>query len=132
MKEHHLTSNMRNSTEIHKLVEATKEVLKDKQTVFIHPKDSKIGDESRKKQENEEVSEEKDISKKQTKQESQEELENKRKLVENHSDYKMENRGENKKVQEKTLLLMNLKLKQNMKVKGSQKKKKRRIRKGAG
>ena len=96
MKEHHLTSNMRNSTEIHKLVEATKEVLKDKQTVFIHPKDSKIGDESRKKQENEEVSEEKDISKKQTKQESQEELENKRKLVENHSDYKMENRGENK------------------------------------
>ena len=96
MKEHHLTSNMRNSTEIHKLVEATKEVLKDKQTVFIHPKDSKIGDESRKKQENEEVSEEKDISKKQTKKESQEELENKRKLVENHSDYKMENRGENK------------------------------------
>ena len=96
MKQHHLTSNMRNSTEIHKLVEATKEVLKDKQTVFIHPKDSKIGDESRKKQENEEVSEEKDISKKQTKQESQEELENKRKLVENHSDYKMENRGENK------------------------------------
>ena len=45
MKEHFLKSNMRNSIEIHKLVEATKEILKDKQTVFIHPKDSKIGDE---------------------------------------------------------------------------------------
>ena len=42
MKTHHLTLNMRNSMEIHELVEATKEILKEENTVFIHPKDRKI------------------------------------------------------------------------------------------
>ena len=38
MKLYYLASNMRNSKQIHNLIEATKEVLKEKQTVFIHPK----------------------------------------------------------------------------------------------
>ena len=63
MIEHYLTSNMRNSEEIHKLVEATKEVLKEKQTVFIHPKHSKIVDES---EENEEDSTEMDLDEAET------------------------------------------------------------------
>ena len=41
MKTYDLTLNMRNSLEIHQLVEATKEVLKEEKTVFIHPKGSK-------------------------------------------------------------------------------------------
>ena len=51
MKLYYLTSNMRNSKQIHKLIETTKEVLKEKQTVFIHPKDSKIGDENEERKE---------------------------------------------------------------------------------
>ena len=38
MKLYYLASNMRNSKQIHNLIEATKEVLEEKQTVFIHPK----------------------------------------------------------------------------------------------
>ena len=41
MKTYDLTLNMRNSIEIHEMVEATKEVLKEEKTVFIHPKGSK-------------------------------------------------------------------------------------------
>ena len=41
MKTYELTLNMRNSIEIHEMVEATKEVLKEEKTVFIHPKGSK-------------------------------------------------------------------------------------------
>ena len=41
MKIYDLTLNMRNSIEIHQMVEATKEVLKEEKTVFIHPKGSK-------------------------------------------------------------------------------------------
>ena len=75
MKLYYLASNMRNSKQIHKLIEATKEVLKEKQTVFIHPKDTKIGDENEERkekktsnksgetQENVESSEESSISK---------------------------------------------------------------------
>ena len=44
MKKHHLTLNMRNSMEINELVEATKEVLSEEKTVFIHPKCSKASD----------------------------------------------------------------------------------------
>ena len=51
MKLYYLTSNMRNSKQIHELVEATKKVLKEKQTVFIHPKDRKIGDENEERKE---------------------------------------------------------------------------------
>ena len=51
MKVHHLQLNLRNSQEIHKLVEATKVLLKEKQTVFIDSKDSKIGDESEERKE---------------------------------------------------------------------------------
>ena len=51
MKEHYLTSNMRNSKEIHELVEATKEVLKEKQTVFFHPADKELSDESEERKE---------------------------------------------------------------------------------
>ena len=51
MIEHYLAWNMRNSKEIHELVEATKEVLKEKQIVFIDSKDSKIGDESEERKE---------------------------------------------------------------------------------
>ena len=76
MKEYYLKSNMRNSIEIHELVEATKEVLKDKQTVFIHPKDSKTGGKSERNQETEERPEEISISKKESsKHGNQEELE---------------------------------------------------------
>ena len=39
-----LTWNMRNSIEIHNLIEATKMVLSRAKTDFIHPKDSKTGD----------------------------------------------------------------------------------------
>ena len=97
MKEYHLKSNMRNSIEIHELVEATKEVLKDKQTIFIHPEDSKIGDERGRKQENKEGSEESSVFKK----ENQEKLEvepiceTNRQSIENHSNCKIGNRGEN-------------------------------------
>ena len=85
MKEHFLKSNMRNSKEIHKLVEATKELLKDKQTVFIHAKDNKVGDESEKREESktsnkseewQESSEENSISKEEiSKHEENQELE---------------------------------------------------------
>ena len=51
MKVHHLQLNLRNSQEIHELVEATKVLLKEKQTVFIDSKDSKIGDESEERKE---------------------------------------------------------------------------------
>ena len=40
MKTYDLTLNMRNSIEIHQMVETTKEVLKEEKTVFIHPKGS--------------------------------------------------------------------------------------------
>ena len=46
MKTHHLTLNMRNSIEIHELVEATKEVLKEEMTFFVHPEDSETSYES--------------------------------------------------------------------------------------
>ena len=46
MKTYDLTLNMRNSLEIHQLVEATKEVLKEEKTVFIHRKGSKRSDQS--------------------------------------------------------------------------------------
>ena len=76
MKEYYLKSNRRNSIEIHELAEATKEVLKDKQTVFIHPKDSKTGGKSERNQETEERPEEISISKKESsKHGNQEELE---------------------------------------------------------
>ena len=52
MKLYYLASNMRNSKQIHELVEATKKVLKEKQTVFIHPRDSKLGDENEERKEN--------------------------------------------------------------------------------
>ena len=51
MKLYYLGSNMRNSKQIYKLIEATKEVLKEKQTVFNHPKNSKIGDENEEREE---------------------------------------------------------------------------------
>ena len=41
MATHYLTWNMRNSVEIHQLVETTKEVLKGEKTIFTNPKDSK-------------------------------------------------------------------------------------------
>ena len=44
MATHHLALNMRNSIEIHELVEATKKVLSEEKTVFIHPEDNKISD----------------------------------------------------------------------------------------
>ena len=46
MKTHHLTLNMRNSIEIHELVEVTKEILKEEMTFFVHPEDSETNDES--------------------------------------------------------------------------------------
>ena len=47
MTAHHLTLNMRNSIEIHELVEATKEVLKEEKTFFFaHPEDIESSDES--------------------------------------------------------------------------------------
>ena len=46
METHHLKLNMRNSIEIHELVEATKEVLKEKMTFFVHPEDSETSYES--------------------------------------------------------------------------------------
>ena len=51
MTVHHLQLNLRNSQEIHELVEATKVLLKEKQIVFIDSKDSKIGDESEERKE---------------------------------------------------------------------------------
>ena len=69
MTTHHLTLNVRNSKEIHELVEATKEVLKEKQTVFIDSKDSEIGDET------EERKESKTSNKREENQESKESLE---------------------------------------------------------
>ena len=44
MTTHYLTWNMRNSVEIHKLVETTKEVLQEEKTIFTNPKDSKTRD----------------------------------------------------------------------------------------
>ena len=44
MKVYDLSWNMRNSIEIHKLIEATKKVLSGVETVFIHPDDKKTGD----------------------------------------------------------------------------------------
>ena len=41
MKTYNLRLNIRNSVEIHQLVEATKEALKEEKTVFLHPKNSK-------------------------------------------------------------------------------------------
>ena len=41
MTTHHLTLNMRNSMEIHELVEVTKEVLSEEKTIFIHSEDNK-------------------------------------------------------------------------------------------
>ena len=41
MTPHYLTWNMRNSVEIHQLIETTKEVLKGEKTIFSNPKDSK-------------------------------------------------------------------------------------------
>ena len=62
MKQHYLKLNMRNSKEIYELVEATKEVLKEKQTVFYDSKpdskNDKMGDEIKKKKESKESSEE--------------------------------------------------------------------------
>ena len=47
MTTHYLTLNMRNSIEIHELVEATKEVLKEEKTFFFaHPEDIEPSDES--------------------------------------------------------------------------------------
>ena len=46
MKTHYLTLNMRNSIEIHELVEATKELLKKEFTFFVHPEDSETDNES--------------------------------------------------------------------------------------
>ena len=47
MTTHHLTLNMRNSIEIHELVEATKEVLKEEKTFFfVNPEDVETSDES--------------------------------------------------------------------------------------
>ena len=40
MKTYSLERNMRNSVEIHKLIEATKEVLSATETIFTHPKDN--------------------------------------------------------------------------------------------
>ena len=44
MKTYSLERNMRNSIEIHELIEATKEVLSTKETVFTHPKDNNTSD----------------------------------------------------------------------------------------
>ena len=44
VKVYDLSWNMRNSIEIHKLIEATKKVLSGVETVFIHPDDKKTGD----------------------------------------------------------------------------------------
>ena len=50
LKTHYLTWNMRNSVEIHQLIETTKEVLKGEKTIFIYPKDSKTTDQLIKKE----------------------------------------------------------------------------------
>ena len=44
MKIYNLSWNMRNSIEIHKLIEATKKVLSGVETIFIYPEDNKTGD----------------------------------------------------------------------------------------
>ena len=44
METYDLTLNMRNSIEIHQLLETTKEVLKEEKTVFLHPKKTKRSD----------------------------------------------------------------------------------------
>ena len=114
MKVHHLQLNLRNSQEINKLVEATKVLLKEKQTVFIDSKDSKIGDESEERkeskpsskseenQESKESSETNSISKEENlKYEDHQEpevepkCEIKGQSVENHSNFKRVNYGEN-------------------------------------
>ena len=43
MKTYDLTLNMRNSIENHELVEATKELLKEEKTVFLHPSSKRSG-----------------------------------------------------------------------------------------
>ena len=63
MKEHYLTLNMRNSNEIHELIEATKEVLKEKHTTFNHQNDSEISDESKAIDKSKENQESKEIFK---------------------------------------------------------------------
>ena len=44
MKTHDLTWNMRNSIEIYKLVETTKDVLSEEKTIFVNPRSSRISD----------------------------------------------------------------------------------------
>ena len=44
MKTYHLTLNMRNSISIHNLVEATKEALSEQETIFRHPKGTRLSD----------------------------------------------------------------------------------------
>ena len=102
MQEHFLKSNMRNSIEIHELVEATKEVLKDKQTVFIHRDGSEEGKESKTSNKSEEKQESKESSEENSKHEDQQELEVETKCeikeqsVGNHGNSKMGNSGEHK------------------------------------
>ena len=109
MIEYHLALNMRNSKEIYELVEATKEEL-EKQTIFFHPKDSKIDDESEERKENKIINkskenqeskeslEENSISKEEISEneglEDEPEFETKGQLVENQSNSKMGNHGE--------------------------------------
>ena len=50
MTTHYLTWNMRNSVEIHQLIETTKEVLKGEKSIFSNPKDAKKSDQSIKKE----------------------------------------------------------------------------------
>ena len=114
MTVHHLQLNLRNSQEIHELVEATKVLLKEKKTFFIDSKDSKIGDESEERkeskpsskseenQESKEISETNSISKEENlKYEDHQEpevepkCEIKGQSAENHSNFKRVNYGEN-------------------------------------
>ena len=110
---HHLQLNLRNSQEIHELVEATKALLKEKQTVFIDSKDSKIGDKSEERKESKTSS--KSAKNKKSKESSKANSISKEKIlkyedhqepevepkceikgqsVENHSNFKMVNCGE--------------------------------------
>ena len=85
MKTHYLTLNMRNSMEIHELVEATKEILSEEKTVFVHPKYSKTNGQTINMKEITKLNEEKSKDSNKANvgvsvQEDREELELKRKL----------------------------------------------------
>ena len=84
MTVYYLPSNMRNSKQIHELVEATKKLLKEKPTVFIHPKGSKIGEENEERKENKTSNKSKEA---QEKVESSEESSVSKERISKHDDH---------------------------------------------